>query len=247
MRRALALMIALLTAAPAAAGPWEVTVNPYFMLPTTGGTFGVGRFETDVAASPSELFSRLNWGFMGAVEVNNGNWGVALDANYFNLDASNDDIRRASLNGHQGVYTLTVLKRISREAEVYAGARLTDYGLTLDCNTTCPIPAQLGGGAFSAARSRSKSWVEPVVGFRARLPFSESVGMVFAVDVGGFSVGSDVSVNVWPQVAWKLSERSSVMVGYKLIYVQYDEGEGSERFLFDGITQGPTLGFEFRF
>lgn len=38
---------------------------------------------------------------MGAMEVNNGNWGVALDANCFNLDASNDDIRHASLNGRQ--------------------------------------------------------------------------------------------------------------------------------------------------
>jgi len=70
MRRALALMIAVLTAAPAAADPWEVTVNPYFMLPTTGDTFGVGQFETDVSASPSELFSRLNWGFTFPTSAN---------------------------------------------------------------------------------------------------------------------------------------------------------------------------------
>jgi hypothetical protein len=65
--------------------------------------------------------------------------------------------------------------------------------------------------------SRSKSWVEPVVGFRARLPFSQAVAMVFLTDVGGISVGSNFSVNVWPQVAWKLSEQSNFLVGYKLI------------------------------
>lgn len=245
--QAIAMAGLLALAGPAMAGEWELTVNPYFMLPTTGGKFGIGQLETNVSGSPSELFSRLNWGFMGAVELNNGDWGVALDANYINVDATNDDIRRASVNGRQGVYTLSVLKRIHRNAEVYVGARLTDYGLTLDCNTTCPVPAIAGGGSVTGSRSRDRSWVEPLVGMRARLPFTETLGMVVAADVGGFSVGSDFAVNVWPQLAWKMSDSASLMAGYRLIYVQYDEGEGSERFLFDGITQGPTIGLEFRF
>lgn len=244
--QALALAGLLALAGPATAGEWELTVNPYFMLPTTGGKFGIGTLETNLSASPGELFSRLNWGFMGAVELNNGDWGVALDANYFNLDLSNDDVRRPSLNGRQGVYTLTVLKRLDRHAELYVGARLTDYGVTLACNTACPLQG-IAGGSFAGERKRDRSWFEPVVGLRARLPFSEAVEMVVAADVGGFAVGSDFAVNVWPQLAWKMSKGASLMAGYRLIYVQYDEGEGRDRFLFDGITQGPTIGMELRF
>jgi hypothetical protein len=66
--------------------------------------------------------------------------------------------------------------------------------------------------------------------------------MVVAVDVGGFEVGSDFSVNVQPQVAWKLSERSSFMVGNKLFCVQYDDGECGERSLLDGHHPWPHAG-----
>lgn len=242
-----ALLATSVAAAPAAASDWELSVNPYFMLPTTGGTFGVGAAETNVSASPSELFSRMNWGIMGAVELNNGDWGVAFDANYLNVDATIDDIRRGSVNGHQGVYTLSVLKRIDAYAEVYVGARVTDYGLTLDCNTQCAVPLPAGGTAAAGPRARSQTWIEPLVGLRTRLPASDAVEVVVTADVGGFSVGSDFSVNVWPQLAWNMSDRTRVMAGYRLIYVQYDEGEGGDRFLFDGVTQGPTIGMEIRF
>jgi hypothetical protein len=90
------------------------------MLPATGGTFGVGRLEKNASSSPSKLLSR----FKGTVEGNNGNWSLALDANCFSLKTSDDEVRRASLNGRLGGYMLTVLKHISREAEVYAGLRL---------------------------------------------------------------------------------------------------------------------------
>lgn len=241
------LAAALLAAAPATAAPWEVIVNPYFMLPTSDGKFGVGAYETNSSSSPSDVFSKLNWGVMGAVELNNGNWGFVLDVNYLNLDVTDDGVRRVSVNGHQAAYTATILKRVHKYAEIYGGWKISDMGLDLDCGAGCPVPLSFGGGTFTGKAKRQKTWTEPVLGFRADLPFNDKLGLVVAADVGGFSVGSDISANFWPQLAWRFGERSRAMLGYRVIYVKYDEGEGRERFLYDAVTQGPTLGVEFRF
>lgn len=234
----------LLAASPAASEPWELVVNPYFMFPTSDGRFGVGQFETGISTSPADLFQNLNWGFMGAIEVGNGNWGFALDVNYLNIDLTDDGRRQVSVNGHQAAYSFMVMKRIDPKAEVYVGLKLSDFGLEMECNGSCPVP-QGNGGAFD--ESRSRSWIEPVVGLRVRHDFSDRWELVVAGDIGGFAVGADFSANVWPQIGYRLGDRLSALAGYRVIYVQYDEGEDSERFLYDAVTHGPTIGLEFRF
>lgn len=246
--RAASLLGLCALAAPAAAKPWDVVINPYFMAPYNDGKFGVGELQTDISSSPADVFSKLNWGVMGAFEVTNDDWSFVFDVNYLNIDVTNDDIRNISLNGHQAAYTAMVMKRIDPRAEVYIGYKVTDFGLQLDCNTVCPQP--LGGAVPTpglTSASRNRSWHEPLIGMRIRSELSEKWEFVFIGDVGGFSVGSDISVNVWPEIGYRISKGVTVLGGYRLIYVQYDEGEGRERFLYDAVTHGPTLGIEFRF
>lgn len=236
---------ALLGAAPAAAADWEFIVTPYFMAPTSDGKFAVGRFETNISSSPAELFSNLNWGIMGSVEANNGVWGVGLDINYLNLDVTDDDIRRFSVNGHQAAYTGIILRRVSEYAWVYVGARLSDMGLRLDCDRDCAVPLP-AGTTLADDRSRNERWVEGLVGFRAELPFSETIDLTFVADAGGFGEGSDISINAWPQVGIKLGP-GKAMVGYRVIYIKYESETNGRRFVYDAATYGPTIGFELRF
>ena len=240
MIRTITLTLAIATAAPATAAEWEFIVNPYFMAPAIDGDLGVGRFDAKVGASPSDVFSRLNWGVMGTVEANNGEWGFNLDVNYLNVDATDDRKRRFSVNGHQAAYTATVLRRVHPAAWVYVGARLSDMGIRLDCNTDCPVV-----GDRSARRN--KQWVEYLAGFRATLPFNDRVDLTVNADVGGFGIGSEVSVNAWPQLGLRISKRAKAMLGYRMIYVKHESGEGASRFVYDALTFGPTIGAEFRF
>lgn len=252
MKRTIILGIALATTAPAAATApttakeptaakeWEFIVNPYFMAPSIDGDLGVGPFDARVDASPSDVFSQLNWGVMGAVEANNGEWGLNLDVNYLNVDATDDGNRRFSVNGHQAAYTATVLRRVHPYAWVYAGARLSDMGVALDCNTNCPV-------AGDRSARRDASWVEFLGGFRATLPIDDRFDVTVNADVGGFGIGSEISVNAWPQLGVRIGERSRALIGYRLIYVKHESGDGSSRFVYDALTFGPTIGVEFRF
>lgn len=241
----------VVVAAPARAEGWNVIVTPYFMAPNMDGKAALGRLETQVSQSPSDIFSNLNWGIMGSVEVNNGNWGVNFDANYMNLDLTPDRLDRLSVTGHQSAYTLTLLKRVHKNAWVYAGARWSDMGVQFGCQTQClpnggiNIPGNITIPAIDT--SRNKGWVEPLVGFRAELPFNDKLDLTFTADMGGFGQGSDISVNVWPQLGIRLGGSSKVMLGYRLIYVKHESFDDNRRFLYDVLTFGPTAGLEFRF
>lgn len=246
------LAAATIVCAPARAEGWEVILTPYFMAPSMDGKFGLGPFDTQVSASPSDIFSNLNWGVMGSAEINNGNWGVNIDINYMNLDVTPDDVRRLSVNGHQAAYTATILKRVHENAWVYAGARLSDMGVTFECQSNClpngGINLPNGGANLpNIDPSRNQSWVEGLVGFRAELPFNDSLNLTFNADVGGFGEGSEISVNVWPQLGIRLGGSSKAMLGYRLIYVKHESEEDGRRFLYDVLTFGPTVGLEFRF
>ncbi len=223
-------------ATPAAAEGWTITATPYFMAPTMDGKAAVGPIDAPVSTSPSDIFSNLNWGVMGLVEVNNGQWGVNLDVTYMNLDVT-DDRSHASINGHQGAYTGTILYRVHPNAELYAGARVNDIGARLD----------VSGPFGERSASRSKSWVDPVIGVRAVLPFNAKVDLTVLADFGGFGIGSDYAAQFWPSLGVRVGAKSKLMAGYRVIYADYHSGSGASRFVYDVVTFGPTVGFQIAF
>lgn len=240
----------LAVAAPARAEGWNLIVSPYFMAPTMDGKAALGPLETRVSQSPSDIFSNLNWGFMGAIELNNDEWGVNFDVNYMNLDLTPDNVSRLSVTGHQAAYTAILLRRVSEHAWLYAGARYSDIGVGFGCQSNC-LPGggiNIPGGITVPAidTSRNQDWVEGLIGFRAELPFNDKLSLTFTADAGGFGEGSDISINAWPQLGIRLGGSSKLMVGYRLIYVKY-ENDDRRRFVYDVLTFGPTLGLEFRF
>lgn len=257
MIRMIAMLALLGTATPTAVQAqdvvkgWNIIVTPYFMAPNMDGKAALGRLATQVSQSPSDIFSNLNWGVMGSVEVNSGNWGINFDVNYMNLDLTPDRLDRLEVAGHQAAYTATVLKRIHENAWVYAGARYSNMGVNFGCQSQClpnggtNVPGNINVPAIDA--SRNKGWVEGLVGFRAELPFNDKVDLTFTADVGGFGEGSEISVNVWPQLGFRLGGSSKAMLGYRLIYVKHESFDDNRRFLYDVLTFGPTLGLEFRF
>lgn len=233
----LAAAAAIAGAAPAQAEGWNFVFEPYFMAPFMDGSSAVGPVEVRVEQSPSDIFSNLNWGAMGLFEVNNGRIGFVVDLTYMNLEGSRDGFVD-TVGGHQGAYQANVLVRIEDHAEAYAGVRVNDLGVRL--SGTGPL-----GNPRSA--SRNESWVDPVVGMRVNLPFSRTIDFTMVADVGGFGIGSDITVQAWPTLGFRISDKVRAKLGYRAIYTQYETGSELEYFQYDVLTHGPTLGVQFRF
>jgi hypothetical protein len=88
----------------------------------------------------------------------------------------------------------------------------------------------------------SKSWVDPLVGFRARLNVTEKLYMVARGDIGGFGLGSDLAVNALGAVGYQWTRRLSSELGWRYLSIDYSDGG----FIYDTRTSGVFLGLTYK-
>lgn len=214
---------------------WHFTIQPYIMAPAMDGKAGVRGHDAQVDVSVKDIIDNFNIGFLGYVEAAKGDWAFGVDINYMNLDATRDD-RRTSANVSQTAVQPMLLYRVNDNLELLGGARYNSMELALKSQ----FPAIDG-------LERKKDWVDPIVGIRMTAPLGKSTQFSFLANAGGFGVGSDIAVQFRPMVNFGVSPSTTIDVGYQLFYMKYDKGSGTDRFLYDVVTQGPIVGATFRF
>ena len=129
-----------------------------------------------------------------------------------------------------------IFYRVLPYLELMAGARYNSLKLGLES----PIPAIDGV-------DRKKDWIDPIVGVRFNAPISDTVSAGVLGNVGGFGVGSDISVQIRPMINFSVASNISIDAGYQFIYMDYKSGSGDDRFVYDVTTDGPIIGATFRF
>ena len=69
-------------------------------------------------------------------------------------------------------------------------------------------------------------------------------------DIGGFGVGSDITYNPIGTVGWDMTvfgNDATLHAGYRVLYQDYEDGSGADRFAYDVTTHGPMIGMNFQF
>jgi hypothetical protein len=211
---------------------WEVTVAPYFMGAAMSGTTAVRGREVDIEVSSSDIFSNLQFGAMGLVVARKGNWGVGGDAIWMALGTT---VRNTNVDFNQGAFAVYGLRRLGSAADLTLGMRVNTLQGQLESNT-------LG---FDV--SQDKTWVDPLVGLTLRSPREHRLHAQVYAEIGGFGAGSDFTWQIFPTVGVKFTDRFSLEVGYRWLDLDYETGDGNERFAYDVLTQGPVGGLAFRF
>jgi hypothetical protein len=121
--------------------------------------------------------------------------------------------------------------------DVYGGGRYSNLELDLDT-------------AGAPSLNQSKDWLDPIVGGRVGVHFSEHVFLIFAGDIGGFGVGSDFAWSIQGLFGYRWEGGGiewAVVAGYKALGQDYGSGSGAQRFRWDVVMHGPVLGFTVRF
>ena len=89
---------------------------------------------------------------------------------------------------------------------------------------------------LSRTFSLNEDWVDPYVGLRGRYNLTQAFYLTAKADVGGFGVGSQVSVEAIGALGCQITRRIWGEAGYKYLYVDYRHSG----FLYD-ISSGGAL------
>jgi hypothetical protein len=236
----LASPVAFAQSSAGAESQWSNTVELYLMGPSLDGSVGIGPIDGDVNVDAGTVFDALDGAFLGTYVGEGERWGMLADLAYMDLKEDGTGPQGAvnyEVNVEQTIFGLVGTYRLTDTLQFTFGGRYVDVSNRL----TLTGPNQQGGV------KASERWFDPTVGLRYVAPLSEKWVFNGAADIGGFGVGSDLTWYWAANIAYRVTQRSSIYAGYRYIDFDYEEGEGRDRFRFDMAQHGPLVGFRFQF
>jgi hypothetical protein len=224
---------------------WHTTWVPaYLWLSSVSGNLGVLGRTIPVSASFSDIFDKLNIGYMTTLDVRKKKIGVLTDFQYVNL--SSDEISTpfgvlfGSAHTDSQMYILDpeiygrALESPKGFVDLIAGIRYWHLRSNLDLRPGL-LPAVHAGD--------SREWVDPVMGARFRVNLKNGWFAMLKGDAGGFGAGSQVTWQVYTGAGKEFKQRYSTFLGYRRLSVDYRDGG----FVYDTNMNGVLLGFAIKF
>lgn len=224
---------------------WRFTVAPYLWATGMEGTISFeGTPDIPVDASFSDILENLDLALSGRFEGRNGRFGFGLDAMYFKVGARSTidlpigpgggvqgeigiDVQQFQLEGF-GFYRIAVSRRSANPgfADVLLGFRYAD----------ATQEVQLGG---TDRPRRELSWTDALLGLRGYAPLGDRFGLLARGDIAGF--GSNFTWNIKADLHWRISGGWRLILGYRYMDVDYEEGEGLGREVYQMKHNGPEM------
>jgi opacity protein-like surface antigen len=228
-------------ASVAHAAEWTHEIAPYVWGSSMQGTVGVGALTAETDMSFSDILDNLEFGFMGTYRASTDRYSITVDAIYMGLGATErgpGGVLKADIDLDQVGLSADFGYALNDRFTVLAGLRYVDLETQVEV-----------GGPLGNQRSASvqQSWVDPVIGAQCSWPFAGQWSLNLRGDVGGFGIGSEFAWQAIATLRWQLSPRTGVGLAYRHLDMDYEDGKGDERFLYDLATSGPALGVIFTF
>jgi hypothetical protein len=236
-------------------GTW-VVFAPYGWISGINGQIVTPGRVLNINVSPSDVLEHLgdvNGAFMLHTEFGRGDWGIIIDGSLIRLSpqvttgpALIDLDVQQTLMELLGMYRLVeasdyVVDGKSLTVDLLGGGRYyqVSNGLTID-----PF-----GPGPTLQEQRSKTWVDLVLGARARAPLTSSLDVFTRADIGGFGIGSssNFSWNVVAGLDYQWSSSTSLLAGYRVLDIDQLSGAGDTAFGFDVRMSGPFAAMAVRF
>lgn len=137
--------------------------------------------------------------------------------------------------------------------ELLAGGRYwyQDLSVRVALAGTLNLDGLIVSGNTALARSGGVDWIDPFVGARLRYYPAPGHELWLRGDVGGFGAGSKFTWQAFAAYDLQLCTVGPVVVNgyfaYRALSVDYETGEGVNRYEYDVIEHGPIIGLAGRF
>ena len=225
---------------------WTCTLEPYGWLPGVYGQIGAkGLPPVNVHQNPIQLLTKLNWAAFLNAEVRKGRLGLIADGFYARFSASGSPsgplYQSANATLNQSMDSLVAAFRVVDDrryfADLYAGARYNYMGVQVTATPTRSL------GILPTNASTDTSWVDPLVGIRARVNLTRCLYLEALGDVGGFGAGSQITWNTQATLGVGLTRNIDFEAGYRYMYVDYVKGSLNCNLNFAGALVGVVFKF----
>jgi hypothetical protein len=219
---------------------WRQTFAVYLMGAGMDGEVGLASLTADVDVGFDDVLDHLRLGTMMYYAAERNGWTYAVDLIYMRLEGQKDvpPIASFQAKADQAVISLEAARLLGDRFEVLAGVRF---------NSVEPEIAITASSGLSEIRGRSEEWWDPFVGARYTADVANAWSVTLRADVGGFSVGADSAWQLVARADWHISDDLDLLFGYRILDVDYEDGEGQDRFLYDVQSSGPVIGFAWHF
>jgi len=246
---------------------WQAFVSVYLWFVGMNGETGKGRAVADVDLSFGDIWDNLDVGAQAHFEFWWKKWIFFVDPLFMKLSTNSSQTRviatrKADLEVKMFTMDLAMGYRVAEFAlgqntksnnfktwpavaiDVYGGGRIIRVDTTLDLTLDTPI------GQRKQSIGVDETWVDFIVGTRFMFDFTENVLLSIKSDIGGFGLGfsSDIDWNFAANVAYQLPWWGvTPYVGYRVLYIDYKDGSGDNRFVYEMWHTGPQIGLGVRF
>ena len=228
---------------------WTYTLTPYLWMVGMNGDMTVQGTKTEVDEHFSDLLSNLDFAIEAHAEAWKGNWGLFVDGSYVNLGVEgqsgpvdvNVDSRfyQFEAGGLYRAVTWQIGDGGNREAglELLAGARYTNLKVEISPRQA---PAELRD---------HKGWTDLIVGARLTADLATDWSVILRGDIGGFGISGnqDMALNGSLLFGWRFRPDWNLLLGYRALHQDYQDGKGADEFRYKVTTHGPMLGVEIAF
>ena len=223
---------------------WRSLLEPYLIIPSMKGNVGLGDLpDAEIDADAGDIFGHLKMGAMLYFEVYNDRWAFSSDILYFKLGQdikSSTLIQSGDVVAKQFGLELAALRKLLPWLEAGIGGRYNNITSGVDL-----IQNNVGGGTTARSKELSKGWFDPIIISRIKFPLEGKWLLNFRGDIGGFGVGSDFAWQIQLNAGYRFSKLFQFSLGYRVISMDFEDGSGQDRFLYDITTLGPVLRFGF--
>lgn len=247
MKRKLLTICCLAAAGPATAQApdWEVTASLSGWFSGLGSTVETRFGEVDAELDFADVWERLDMAFFGSLEARTGSWALITDLIFTDLSSEEDTPFGLAFRSAEVEAQLTLVSAYAAYSVMDTADLRLDLGGGFRYNDAGIDVVLAGNAAPSTSLSFSDRWLDPLIGARLHLDFSQDwFGTTFA-DIGGFGVhdAADLTWQGYAGIGYRVSEVWALQAGYRHLSIRRD---------FDGrdITLelgGPMLGVQASF
>ena len=246
---------------------WQAFVAIYLWFVGMNGETGQGSAVADVDMSFGDIWDNLDVGAQAHLEFWWKKWIFFVDPLYMKLSSNNSQTRvisslKSKLEVKMFLMDLAMGYRVAELAlgsntksnnfkswpsvsiDVYGGGRILSVDNTINLTIETPI------GTNKQRIKIDEAWFDFIVGTRFIFDFTENLLLSIKSDIGGFGLGfsSDIDWNFVTNVGYQLPWWGvTPYIGYRVLYIDYENGTGDNRFVYKMWQTGPQIGLGVRF